>query len=169
MAREQEPQQALVARTRSKGFAAAGWQSQIWPAAVKQAAFRSRCRYGQSVLVCAPFHAIVTAENPAGWPNFWRLEPRFSRPWNLNDGCNPKQALCCSCEALDRSSRPRTVACHATVRKENRARSWYSLLSTVGLMLSAQVAAGALPWWPLQAIVVPFAALLMVRAFIFVP
>ncbi|MSR37613.1 MAG: fatty acid desaturase [Planctomycetes bacterium] len=50
--------------------------------------------------------------------------------------------------------------------KENRARSWYSLLSTVGLMLSAQVAAGALPWWPLQAIVVPFAALLMVRAFI---
>jgi omega-6 fatty acid desaturase (delta-12 desaturase) len=50
--------------------------------------------------------------------------------------------------------------------EEQRARSWWCLGSTVTLMIGSMVAAGALPWWPLQFLMVPVAALLMVRAFI---
>ncbi len=50
--------------------------------------------------------------------------------------------------------------------QENRARSWWCLLSTVTLMTAALVAAGMAPWWPLQLVLAPIAGMLMVRAFI---
>ncbi|MDK9558058.1 fatty acid desaturase [Marinobacter sp. M216] len=50
--------------------------------------------------------------------------------------------------------------------EESYVQSWWQVGPTFGLMIAALIAAGALPWWPLQLVCSLLGALLMVRAFI---
>ena len=50
--------------------------------------------------------------------------------------------------------------------RESRAKSWWLVLSTFGLLIAALTGAGLAPWWPLRLILSLLGALLMVRTFI---
>jgi omega-6 fatty acid desaturase (delta-12 desaturase) len=67
--------------------------------------------------------------------------------------------------SADRQGRE-LLAALAPFAHESRARSWWTLLSTLALLSAALFAAAAAPWWPLQLAAGLLAGLLMVRAFV---